>query len=272
MPRKTTLFAIGVALALAAVAPLASAYQSYPYTTISTYKKGDEYVLGGGAVSRGDPSGNRIAYFSGDGWVEYSFLVSAGAVSPDDISIRSQSAGWSNSLCRFEVISGSRGVLMDSGWRNCNTNYDALWWQSSPPWDGTIVVRITYQGPAGAYVGEVGSTLGWGMMSTDVRAYAAYSSTDVSEGRTSLPPGTCVKIPIRSSPAHTTLLDIDWGDGTSIVLDGNGGTYGAVREACHPYAPSAAPYQMCARLRETNGLQRATPSDCRDLPFMLPSL
>src|SRR5687767_12913962 len=102
MSRKTTLFALGVALAFAVAAPLASAYQYHPYTTIYTSKKGDEYVLGGGAVSRGDPSGNRIAYFSGNGWVEYSFLASAGAVGPDHVSIEAQSGGWSNSLCRFE--------------------------------------------------------------------------------------------------------------------------------------------------------------------------
>lgn len=272
MTRTTTLFAIGVALAFAVIAPLASAYQYHEYTSIVTRKKGDEYVLGGGAVSRGDPSGNRIAYFSGNGWVEYSFVASASTVGPDFISVEAQSGGWSNSLCRFEVISASRGLLRDSGWRNCNTNYESLWYQFYPSWDGTIVLRITYQGPAGAYVGEAVLRMGWEMMSTDVGAYAPYSSTDISEGRTSLPPGTCVKIPIRSSPAHSTIMELDWGDGTSTVLDGNGGTYGAIREACHPYTPSAAPYQMCVRLRETNGLQRATPSDCRDVPFILPSL
>lgn len=268
--RIPALLASAFLLLAPSLAPVAGAYKSTPSSYIQDQQGGDEYYASAGAVSR-DPV-SQAADFSGNAWVEYAFwIMGPGDVSPDQAGIDSYTSGPGS--CRWQVFSGSRGTLADTGWRSCDSHWEDVWSEALPAYTGTITLRISYQGSGGA-VFQVNAHAWWGGLVVSVTRNAPYSSADISELRVSGTPGTCLDVPASTTPSHVSVLDVDWGDGTTSTYPARAGMndfYDAIT-VCHAYAPSTVPYQMCARVRETNGLQRATPSDCRDLPFMLPTV
>lgn len=270
-PRSALAAATALALLLLA-APPATAWQSVSGTVAHDFKGGGDYTLGAGAVQR-NPSGTNSAFFTGDAWVEYDFWIAGpGGVAPDVAYVDTYTGGPGS--CRYQVLSATRGPLADTGWRGCDNHWETLWREDVPTATGTLTLRITYQGSGGAWVSEAASTSFWGGLTVSASERTPYASADLSELRVSGTPGTCLDVGIGTTPSHATVLEVDWGDGTTTTFPTPPGAdvgYDSVT-ACHAYPPSTVPYQMCARLRETNGLQRATPSDCRDLPSMLPSI
>lgn len=255
-----------VALAIfPALAPLAGASGQALPEVRHDRKAGTDYVLSGGSVTR-EPGFARIG--GSGGFVEYQHSVSANGVPPDSFYVSFESWGGSGS-CRFQVFVAFGGAVFDSGLRGCTQS--GYLWGANLPAGGVYTVRLTCQGSCFVDIAESKTTSLWPGL--DVFVQRVYSGGDVSEQRVGVPPGTCVTLYYQTTLSHSTVVEIDWGDGTPLdVRPAAAASSQQAMEACHPYLPQTIPYQACFRLRETNGLGRVTTLDCEDLPFLLPSL
>lgn len=267
MTRSRRLLPVAGLAALLALSPMLAplaeadgwAPEGYRYDT----KAGSSYVVSTGSVTR--QSG--YAHITGSGgMVEYQHAVNAGTVAPDGLRVLVETYG--SGSCRYQVFLGAGGQVYDSGFGGCSRNGDI--WTQWLPVGGVYTVRITCQGSCDVGVWRSQSLSSWLLLSVWVSS--VYSGGDVSDLRIGVPPGTCAYLRMQSTHTHSTIVEIDWGDGTPVDARPIGAGPNLGMEVCHSYPPSTVPYQACFRLRETNGLARVTTNECKDLPFMLPTV
>lgn len=211
---------------------------------------------------------NGQAYVYGGGYVTYSFTQAhANGLRPDVIRFRVSDA-WSGGACWYQVIAYPAGTLYDTGWTGCGAGIDL---HHAPSTNNVQYdIRLSYSGNYDTMkVSYVEVLAIWEQMGTYIASFPRASSFSAANPTAS--PGTCIDVAVWWSAVHATILEVDWGDGLTSIYPmppSDGYTF----PICHSYPPSAAPYQMCLRARETNGLQRTTPTECANMYWYLPRI
>lgn len=199
------------------------------------------------------------AHIYDSGYVTYSFTQAhANGLAPDVIRFR-MSEQWASGSCWYQIIAYPGGIVYDTGWGGCGWGIDV---HHAPTTNNVQYdIKISYLGVYDtAKITYVEVLAIW--ESAGTYGSAPYYRPIISSD-TSSTPGSCMPIHTWTSRMHTTLLEVDWGDGFNSVY--NPAPDGNPVQACHSYAPSAVPFQMCFRLRETNGLQRTSPTECHSM-------
>lgn len=198
----------------------------------------------------------------GSGGVEFFFYVSGpDALGADSVAwyldLQNDNAG----ACNVRIYRWSDGSNLFDSAQPCTRR--GWIWSNDNVQQGNYVVRITCSGSCWTNIQSVRAEEYYNGLTIDVAE--PYYGVGVNGLQVSTQPGYCLPITALGSPAHRSVVDVDWGDGSSqtFTLPTTGWAGNTV---CHSYAPQTIPYQACARVRETNGLYRATPTDCRNVP------
>lgn len=256
-------------LALSTLSPLASAWGSWTGETHRYFIPGANNWSSGYAVYA---HGSEATIYDG-GFATYSFTQAhANGLNPDVIRFRlsdRHNGGYYWGDCWYQVIAYPAGIIYDTGWTGCTQGID---FHYAPTANNVQYdIRVSYRDSwSVAIITYVEVLAIWESMGTYLSP-GQYTSGKLTDNPTGSP-GTCIDVGMWKSRMHTTILEIDWGDGLTSVHPPAPQGNGYMRSFCHSYPPSAAPYQMCLRARETNGLQRSSVPECMNLYWTLPRI